>query len=296
MSWYEEITKKVNLTEDDSSALKKHDMWQELVNKEASVEEFIQQMVDPDIDNEFCYYNIEDWDKLIRRAKEDPTDSEQMAFKFRLLRASLVCLGIDPETAGINNKPEMNITEEMMNDPQWLAEHPEEAQMFRDMEALMSDGLEDANEQYKTEVVQPEYIQKQEAPVIFDFEPSNKENNSVADPLIESGYIHTDPEGNTHVYIDPNPQFFAQLKDNINILGCDRYGNKLSPHDPLYRQQLENKKASEEEIQNECFRIQDELDEQQRIDEENEKRHRDFIDFCDEMIFMDEEDKINGDY
>lgn len=95
MSWIEWI-ENVNCDEIDREAKERHQLYMELCRINASRKDFIENELDPDGINEFCYYPEDCWDRLIKWAKELYGD-EKEPYTNRMLRAGLIFAEIDPD-------------------------------------------------------------------------------------------------------------------------------------------------------------------------------------------------------
>ena len=60
-----------------------------MVNSDAEREVFVKKGLDPDFMNEFCFYPIEHWDRLIQWAKNYYAEQEAPNYRDRLKRATL---------------------------------------------------------------------------------------------------------------------------------------------------------------------------------------------------------------
>lgn len=98
MEWSEYI-KKANWDEADERAVELHKEYVKLWNDETVPRlDMIKQGFDPEVENEFCLYPIDKWDRLINWAKTFYSD-EEISFAEKMNRAVLLKYRIDP--AGI---------------------------------------------------------------------------------------------------------------------------------------------------------------------------------------------------
>ena len=96
MNWRELMDTDIDRDEVDEKALECFNEWVQLWENEAPREEFIKKSLDPDMINEFCYYPIEYWGRLIEWAKEHD-EMMDMPYEYRIVRASYLMTKVDPD-------------------------------------------------------------------------------------------------------------------------------------------------------------------------------------------------------
>lgn len=110
MSWIEYV-QTIEAYDVDVEAVNKYNESCALANNNAGRTEFLQRGYDPDCVNEFCYYPIEEWGTLIQWATNEYDD--EGAYKVRLLRASLILAGLDPDVVDyVQNPTSSNVIHE----------------------------------------------------------------------------------------------------------------------------------------------------------------------------------------
>lgn len=102
MSWLEYV-QTIEAYDVDVEAIRRHNDAIALFNENADRSAFLQNGYDPDLVNEFCYYPIEEWGTLIQWATNEYND--EGAYKSRLLRASLIMAGLDPDVVEYVQNP-----------------------------------------------------------------------------------------------------------------------------------------------------------------------------------------------
>lgn len=104
MNWRELMDTDIDRDEVDGKALECFNEWVQLWENEAPREEFIKKSLDPDMINEFCYYPIEYWGRLIEWAKEHD-EMMDMPYEYRIVRASYLMTKVDPDIIHFANDP-----------------------------------------------------------------------------------------------------------------------------------------------------------------------------------------------
>ena len=89
----------------DNQAIEIYNDWVHMINSDAEREVFVKKGLDPDFMNEFCFYPIEHWDRLIQWAKNYYAEQEAPNYRDRLKRATLLRIGVDPEFMESVNDP-----------------------------------------------------------------------------------------------------------------------------------------------------------------------------------------------
>lgn len=89
----------------DNQAIGIYNDWVQTINSDAEREVFVKKGLDPDFMNEFCFYSIEHWDRLIQWAKNYYAEQEAPNYRDRLKRATLLRIGVDPEFMESVNDP-----------------------------------------------------------------------------------------------------------------------------------------------------------------------------------------------
>ena len=89
----------------DNQAIGIYNDWVQMINSDAEREVFVKKGLDPDFMNEFCFYSIEHWDRLIQWAKNYYAEQEAPNYRDRLKRATLLRIGVDPEFLESVNDP-----------------------------------------------------------------------------------------------------------------------------------------------------------------------------------------------
>ena len=102
MNWLEYV-QTIEAYDVDVEAVEKYNESFTMYQNNAERAEFLQKGYDPDLINEFCYYPIEEWGNLIQWAINEYND--EVEYKGRLLRASLIMTGLDPEVVGYVQNP-----------------------------------------------------------------------------------------------------------------------------------------------------------------------------------------------
>ena len=69
MKW-EELIQRIALDDEDREAYGRYQAWVQQQQFKTDRNLYIENWYDPDIVNEFCYYPVSSWDKLIQWAKE----------------------------------------------------------------------------------------------------------------------------------------------------------------------------------------------------------------------------------
>lgn len=95
MEWSEYI-RNANRDEADECAVDSYNEYVKLMNDETVLRlDIINQGFDPEVVNEFCFYPIDKWDRLIYWAKTFYSD-EEISFAEKINRATLLKYRIDP--------------------------------------------------------------------------------------------------------------------------------------------------------------------------------------------------------
>lgn len=280
----------------DNQAIGIYNDWVQMINSDAEREVFVKKGLDPDFMNEFCFYSIEHWDRLIQWAKNYYAEQEAPDYRDRLKRATLLRIGVDPEfMESVNDPCYPNVWmqgnaltgayHEAVND--WMDNSPtfdevsfglnsfsnaivirndkdfEVQENARTMTFIPSDQADFADfldeEQYEDE--EDDMPEEEEMIPLDEFlarldAEYEEEMQSRGNPV--DGYEITAPNGETHIYPIPNPSFIAQLKAGINLPGCDRYGNKLHPNDPKVRYEQEKREQEERDLEMQMLEEEDE--------------------------------------
>lgn len=105
MKW-EELIQRIALDDEDREAYGRYQAWVQQQQFKTDRNLYIENWYDPDIVNEFCYYPVSSWDKLIQWAKEYYGEEEGYSYEERMIRASMILVGIDPEVARFVGNPE----------------------------------------------------------------------------------------------------------------------------------------------------------------------------------------------
>lgn len=95
MNWRELIDTDIELDEVDNRAIHNFNEWAGMYENGVTREDFIRKSYDPDILNEFCYYPMEHWGRLIEWAK-DFYDKEDISYQYRMIRAAYLLTHVDP--------------------------------------------------------------------------------------------------------------------------------------------------------------------------------------------------------
>lgn len=281
MNW-SNLMKTLKKDDLDKQAIVKHNEWVTLRINNAPREEIVSQGYDPDILNEFCFYPVNEWDRLIKWAKEYYGEEED-PFDLRILRAGLLLCGIDPELTAFIEDPclpntwsEGKFLMDAYNHAayQWQDNAPRFDEVsfgvnsFSGVTTVRNDKDYGYSEEARTLTLFPaneEPVPHEEEALSFAEEP--EEGISLDEMLAQmdaqyeeemrgnptDGYVITAPNGETHIYPTPNPRFTFQLKQGVNLLGCDRYGNKLHPNDPKVQEERAKREREEQELQMQMF-------------------------------------------
>lgn len=270
----------------DNQAIEIYNDWVYMINSDVEREVFVKKGLDPDFMNEFCFYPIEHWDRLIQWAKNYYAEQEAPNYRDRLKRATLLRIGVDPEfMESVNDPCYPNVWmqgnaltgayHEAVND--WMDNSPtfdevsfglnsfsnaivirndkdfEVQENARTMTFIPSDQADFMDEeQYEDE--EDDMSEEEEMIPLDEFlaqMDAQYEEEMRGNPT--DGYVITAPNGETHIYPTPNPRFAFQLKQGVNLLGCDRYGNKLHPNDPKVQEERAQREREEQELQMQMF-------------------------------------------
>lgn len=101
MTWREWMQQGVEMDEVDREAVRRAVQWQRYTASKAPRETFLDANMDPDMENEFCYYPIAAWDRLISFGWKNYQKVDGIDFAGRLTRAVLIKkVGVDPQEIG----------------------------------------------------------------------------------------------------------------------------------------------------------------------------------------------------
>ena len=79
----------------DEKALEKFNEWVSMAEGDFTREDCIRKGYDPEILNEFCFYPIQYWGRLIEWATEEE-DPYEPSYQFKIIRASYILSKVDP--------------------------------------------------------------------------------------------------------------------------------------------------------------------------------------------------------
>lgn len=95
MNWRELMNTDVELDEIDNKALEKFNEWVSMAEGDFTREDCIRKSYDPEMLNEFCFYPMKYWGRLIQWA-EDFYDEYEPSYQFKMIRASYLLTKVDP--------------------------------------------------------------------------------------------------------------------------------------------------------------------------------------------------------
>lgn len=281
MNWLD-IMEKQRRDEYDEQAMEKHREWESLANNHAERKEFVRKGYDPDMLNEFCFYPPELWGKLIQWFRLCASQEEEEMNK-KIMRAGILNVRMDPDAMlGSEDPTEADVWIE----GRFLLERfYQAAEEWQDREPaldkvsfglnLLSGGFlvrNDKDFETREEARTLVFLPPEENEESAKYEEEEPEDQGEPDLWNlfeheepcgnpEDGYWITAPNGETHLYPKPDPLFYAMLRDDVHLIGHDRYGNTLHPNDPQFQYELQQSEL--EEIRRHERMIQD-MDEQEQ--------------------------------
>ena len=95
MTWRERMDVHVDKDAIDEKALEKFNEWVSMAEGDFTREDCIRKGYDPEILNEFCFYPIQYWGRLIEWATEEE-DPYEPSYQFKIIRASYILSKVDP--------------------------------------------------------------------------------------------------------------------------------------------------------------------------------------------------------
>lgn len=95
MNWRELMDSDVELDAVDHKALEKFNEWVQMAEGNCTREDCIRKSYDPEMLNEFCFYPMKYWGRLIAWA-EDFYDEYEPSYQFKMIRASYLLTKVDP--------------------------------------------------------------------------------------------------------------------------------------------------------------------------------------------------------
>lgn len=95
MNWREFMSTNTDLDEIDHKALEKFNEWVSMAEGDFTREDCIRKGYDPDILNEYCFYPLKYWGRLIQWS-EDFDDEYEPSYQYKMIRASYLLTKVDP--------------------------------------------------------------------------------------------------------------------------------------------------------------------------------------------------------
>ena len=96
MNWRERMDVHVDRDAIDEKALEKFNEWVSMAEGDCTREECIAKGYDPEILNEFCFYPLKYWGRLIDWANEEAEDEFEPSYQYKMIRASYLLTKVDP--------------------------------------------------------------------------------------------------------------------------------------------------------------------------------------------------------
>ena len=87
----------------DEKALEKFNEWVSMAEGDFTREDCVQKGYDPEILNEFCFYPLRHWGRLIEWANEE-FDEYEPSYQFKMIRASYLLSKVDPSIVQFVNR------------------------------------------------------------------------------------------------------------------------------------------------------------------------------------------------
>ena len=105
MTWRERMDVHVDRDEIDEKAIENFKEWVSMAEGDFTREDCIRKGYDPDLLNEFCFYPLRHWGRLIEWATEEPDEFEP-SYQFKMIRASYILSKVDPSIVQFANREE----------------------------------------------------------------------------------------------------------------------------------------------------------------------------------------------
>lgn len=96
MNWRERMDVHVDRDDIDEKALEKFNEWVSMAEGDFTREDCILKGYDPEILNEFCFYPLKYWGRLIEWATEEEEDPYEPSYQYKIIRASYLLTKVDP--------------------------------------------------------------------------------------------------------------------------------------------------------------------------------------------------------
>lgn len=106
MNWRERMDVHVDKDTIDEKALEKFAEWVSMSEGDFTREDCIRKGYDPEILNEFCFYPLKYWGRLIEWATEEAEDPYEPSYQFKMIRASYILSKVDPSIVQFVNREE----------------------------------------------------------------------------------------------------------------------------------------------------------------------------------------------
>lgn len=103
MNWRERMDSGITLDAVDEKALEKFNEWVEMAQGDFTRDDCIRKGYDPEILNEFCFYPMKYWGRLIEWASKEP-DEYEPSYQFKIIRASYILTKVDPSIVQLVNR------------------------------------------------------------------------------------------------------------------------------------------------------------------------------------------------
>ena len=105
MTWRERMDVLTDKDAIDEKALEKFNEWVSMAEGDFTREDCINKGYDPEILNEFCFYPLRHWGRLIEWANEEE-DPYEPSYQFKMMRASYILSKVDPAILQLVNREE----------------------------------------------------------------------------------------------------------------------------------------------------------------------------------------------
>ena len=106
MTWRERMDVHVDKDAIDEQALEKFNEWVSMAEGDFTREDCIRKGYDPELLNEFCFYPLKYWGRLIEWATEEEEDPYEPSYQFKMIRASYILTQVDPSIVQFANRKE----------------------------------------------------------------------------------------------------------------------------------------------------------------------------------------------